>query len=524
MNPWPLTISLPQGYTVSGVTTWAVTLADALANTGREVRLLFHVPHNDYEELPLGPGPGRRNLRVIRAPRITDLAEWPQCVRIYRDLLPTILSPNLIAESYAIAATLASVHPDALRVVGWNHSDNPYDYACLSYYEPIVHRYLGVSRRCADELSRRVPHRTDHVRHLPYGVPVVEDSPRPPIQGRPVRLAYVGRLEQSGKRVLDYVDLACELDRRGVAFDLRIIGDGPQAAELANRIDRTAPGLRTPGARMRLEPPLPPADGIRAAWCWADAYLLNSTREGFSVAMIEAMACGCIPIVSRVPSGVGDIIREPQNGLTFPVGDIPALADRIQWLTQQTDAALRAMSAEARRAVEAACGYPGYLRTVVQMLDDVQAAPDRPWPAARRVLMDGDDAGGSATVPADASDRLRHVLDEIADAGQGPVAVFGAGKHTRALAAALADSPVPIVAIVDEDDRLSGHTLWGWPIVTPDRAAETGARTVVISSWLHEAEILTRHAELFERAGLHARSLYAPANANGCGRVPSVTR
>lgn len=524
MNEWPLTISLPQGYTVSGVTTWAVTLAQALAVTGREARLVFHVPHNDYAELHHEPALNQRNLRVIRAPRITDPAAWPECIRIYRDLLPTILSPNLIAESYAIAATLASVHPEGVRVVGWNHTDNPYDYACLSYYEPIVHRYLSVSRRCADQLSDRVPHRKGDVLRLPHGVPAVEDAPRSPIHSRPIRLVYAGRLEQSGKRVLDYVDLAGELDRRGVAFDLRIIGDGPQAAELAQRIDRAVPGLRTPGARVRLEPPLPSADDVRAVWCWADAYLLNSTREGFSLAMTEAMACGCIPVVSRVPSGVGDIIRESQNGLTFPAGDISALADRIQWLTQQSDAVLRAMSVEARRAVEAACGYPRYLRSVIETLDAVQAAPDRPWPAGRRLRMDGDDAGGSATVPADAGDRVRLVLREIAEAGEGPVALFGAGKHTRALAAAIADSPVPIVAIVDEDDRLSGRTLWGWPIVTPDRAAETGARTVVISSWLHEAEILARHAESFARAGLHVRSLYIAAKPNGCNTAASATR
>ncbi len=522
MNPWPLTICLPQGYTVGGVTTWGVTLADALADAGREVRVVFHDPHNDYRE----PGPGldlaRPNLRVIRAPRITDPAGWQQCVRCYRDLLPTILSPNLVAESYAIAATLASVHPEAVRVVGWNHTDNPYDYACLSYYEPIIHRYLSVSRRCADQFADRVPHRRRDVRHLPHGVPATEACPRSPIRGRLIRLVYAGRLEQSGKRVLDFVDLAGELDRRAIAFDLRIIGDGPQAEELARRVAQAAFTLRTTGARVRVEPPLPSPADLRAVWCWADAYLLNSTREGFSLAMTEAMACGCIPVVSRVPSGVGDIIRERRNGLTFPPGDVSALADRIEWLSRQSSVALRAMSVEARRAVEVACGYPQYLRAVVETLDAVQVAADRPWPAGRPLLMDGVDAGASATVPADAADRLRRVLNEIAASDQGPVAVFGAGKHTRALAAALADSPVPIVAIVDENDQLWGRALWGWPIVAPADVPGTGARCVVISSWLHEAEILARHAELFSRGGLRVRALYA-ADPAVCGGVISCS-
>jgi glycosyltransferase involved in cell wall biosynthesis len=508
VKPWPLTISLPQGHTVSGVTTWAVTLAEALADAGREARLVFHRPHNAYRELSYEPGATRANLRVIHAPDITDPAARPHCVRMYRDLLPTVLSPNLLAESYAIAAGLASVYPDAIRVIGWNHTDNPYDYACLSYYEPIIERFLCVSRRCVERLTERVRHRAEDVRHLPHGVPAVEVPPRRAMRGRAIRLVYAGRLEQSGKRVLDFVDLARELDRRGIAFELRIIGDGPRAAELAERIGRAAPAFRTPGARMGLEPPLPSADGIREAWCWADAYLLNSAREGFSLAMTEAMASGCIPIVSDVPSGVGDIIRDQGNGLTFPQGDILALADRIAWLAGQSETTVRAMSVDARRAIEAACSYPRYLESVRQTLDAVQTGPDRSWPPTRPLLMDGTGTGDSATVPADAADRLRRVLAGIADAGEGPVAVFGAGKHTRALAGVLADSPVRIATIIDEDDRLVGRTLWGWPVVTPEGAAATGARTVVISSWLHEREISARLGSGWEQDGLRVRTLY----------------
>lgn len=508
MSSWPITISLPQGLTMGGVTTWAVNLARALATTQRETRLVVHQPATEgFQELDPVKSGSHANLRVIRAPSLTDPSAWNHCVRIYRDLLPTVLSPNLLAESYAVAAALATVHPERLRVVGWNHLDNPYDYEHLAYYEPIIHRFVAVSRHCATELSRRIPTRAKSIEHLPYGVFVPAEQPRPPLASRPIRLIYAGRIQQTVKRVFDCVSLAELLDRRGIRFELRLVGDGPQSAELRRRFDAVTRNLTNPRNQVWLEPAVP-HDQMWTTWSWADAALLTSAREGFSVSMVESMACGCVPVVSRVASGVSDVVQEGRTGLMFPLGDIEALADRIERLTGDAPNTRR-MSRAARRAASEHSGYERFFQRVLQILDIAADEHERPWPPTRPLHMSARDSWSGATVPHDAADRLRRLLKHLARTEGGPIAVYGAGNHTRALASVWAASPVEIVAVIDDDYNLNGRRLWGWPIVGPQAAAETGATSVVISSWMHESEIWQQQAGRLEAAGLRVFRLYA---------------
>ena len=54
----------------------------------------------------------------------------------------------------------------------------------------------------------------------------------------PLRIGYVGRLEQLQKRVLDLPPFADELERRGIPFTLDVAGDGTAVDELRARLPR----------------------------------------------------------------------------------------------------------------------------------------------------------------------------------------------------------------------------------------------------------------------------------------------
>ncbi len=56
----------------------------------------------------------------------------------------------------------------------------------------------------------------------------------------------------------------------------------------------------------------------------ADVYILSSHAEGGSGALLEAMACACIPIVSNIPSSMYSI-GHGKNGLYFTAGDADSL-------------------------------------------------------------------------------------------------------------------------------------------------------------------------------------------------------
>lgn len=60
----------------------------------------------------------------------------------------------------------------------------------------------------------------------------------------------------------------------------------------------------------------------------ADAFILPSRNENFSVAVLEALACG-VPVISSICGGIKECINE-QNGLLFEVDDIEGLRNAIQ--------------------------------------------------------------------------------------------------------------------------------------------------------------------------------------------------
>jgi glycosyltransferase involved in cell wall biosynthesis len=140
------------------------------------------------------------------------------------------------------------------------------------------------------------------------------------------------------------------LKKAGRTFRCRIIGEGPQRAELEAMISRD--GL---GANVELLGARPQAE-VRAALYAAHLFALPSVvaadgnRDGIPVALMEAMAAGT-PAVSTFVSGIPELIDPDVSGLLVPPGNVEALAAALARLLD--DGALcDALAAEARRKVE----------------------------------------------------------------------------------------------------------------------------------------------------------------------------
>lgn len=71
--------------------------------------------------------------------------------------------------------------------------------------------------------------------------------------------------------------------------------------------------------------------------------LLTSTFEGQGLALLEAMAVGCIPIAYDIKYGPADTITDGVNGFLVPDGDIEAMANRIRSLTTMSEKDLKRM-------------------------------------------------------------------------------------------------------------------------------------------------------------------------------------
>ena len=81
---------------------------------------------------------------------------------------------------------------------------------------------------------------------------------------------------------------------------------------------------------------LPTVDRAREIYNRCKIWLITSRDEGFSLPMLEAMACGCAVISSR-HTNASEIIQHGVNGFTVPYGDIASYMEYIGRLLQDEE-------------------------------------------------------------------------------------------------------------------------------------------------------------------------------------------
>ena len=131
-------------------------------------------------------------------------------------------------------------------------------------------------------------------------------------------LAFAGRLtaQKSVGRALDAVAAT-----DGV--QLVIAGDGPArpALEQHARDAGIAERVTFLGVQSRRR--------IVELFRAADASILSSSWENFPHTVVEALSVGT-PVLAMAAGGVGEVVRNEENGLLVPAGDTGALADAVR--------------------------------------------------------------------------------------------------------------------------------------------------------------------------------------------------
>jgi glycosyltransferase involved in cell wall biosynthesis len=142
---------------------------------------------------------------------------------------------------------------------------------------------------------------------LVAGQAAARERPAPP----PWRVVFAGRLEVAkGADVV--VDTVVELRRRGHDVRLDLVGDGPLRVDLEARMAGELRGVSAShGWMTRAE-----LEGVLGR---GHLLLLPSRSEGFPKVVAEALAFGCVPVVSDV-SSVGQVLGETGGGVVVPSG------------------------------------------------------------------------------------------------------------------------------------------------------------------------------------------------------------
>jgi glycosyltransferase involved in cell wall biosynthesis len=141
---------------------------------------------------------------------------------------------------------------------------------------------------------------------------------------------------------------------------LLLAGEGPERKE----IERLAQSLGI-GARVRFVGNVP---DVRPLIVASDSTVLASTAvETFSMAMLESMALG-VPMIAPRIAGLPEAITHLDSGLLFPIGDVAALTQEMEFIMRDPPLGRR-MGESAARRVRSSFTHEQMLRGTEQILE-----------------------------------------------------------------------------------------------------------------------------------------------------------
>ena len=348
--------------------------------------------HRDVELLLIAPERWSSSLRgLVTFSALPDLSGCAQP-------LPTRFAGHIHFHSYrGLGPVLARFKPDVLFM-----DEEPYSLVTSQglawrnrlgckfvFYtkQNLLKRYLPPFSRMQQRVLRAADHAfvvsadaarvlrargyAGEVTELPHGVDVELLAPRENgdllerLNVRPPVIGYVGRIavEKGVWDLLRAVRLLVE--RRGNTFRVLVVGDGPQRWKLEE------------AARRRLPPGLLVFTGSVAHHAVPD-YLsaldilvlpsrtLPRWKEQFGRVLVEALACG-VPLVGSSSGHIPALIEDTGGGLVFREGDAEDMAQKIDALLSDPQAA-QAFAERGRARVVEKYSYPRVAETLYATL------------------------------------------------------------------------------------------------------------------------------------------------------------
>jgi glycosyltransferase involved in cell wall biosynthesis len=317
---------------------------------------------------------------------------------------PDIVLSARIYDAYAAVNSLkrtAGVPRLAITIQGY---EPPYFYDARLYRESIdLCVAAGNMIRAAAIDWSGLP--DERVVSIPAVVRPPYETPLPRRLGDKLRIGYVGRLDQSDKRILDLIPFIKLLGKGGLKYSFRVVGDGAEKAELVENLkDEVARGeVVFDGWKEH-------AQLYRQVYPELDCVVNFSPAEGVSVVGGEAMAHGAVPVFSQFVGmkAEGQYI-DGVNSLTFPVGDIALAAENIKRLVSEPGLLARLSSEAAFRMHKGRYSFKGVISAWAESFDRCLMQPSRIGERPR-INVPADGRLTRMGLPPSFAQRIRHLV------------------------------------------------------------------------------------------------------------------
>jgi sugar transferase (PEP-CTERM/EpsH1 system associated) len=266
---------------------------------------------------------------------------YPRVYRLLRELRPAVVhTRNLGAMEFQWPAWAARVPLRVHSEHGWDTNDlggvSVANQRLRRVYGARTHRFVALSKAIETYLIGPCGFASERVQRICNGVDTQRFAPAtaavaawPYRRGEHLVIGAVGRM-QAVKDPVNLVEAFLRLrDLCPAAWPrlrLVMLGGGPLLETVRERLAQAGAAAQVwlPGDRSDVADLLPQFD----------IFALPSQAEGISNTLLEAMACGCVPVATDV-GGNPELVESGVNGLLVPSQDAAALADSLARLVDE---------------------------------------------------------------------------------------------------------------------------------------------------------------------------------------------
>ena len=343
-------IDMYEGIGWGGTEMWAAGTAQDLSEKGHTV-ILFGSDQQACLD-------GQKEEMVQRFSEIDTIEEMTNKIR---DNLPCVIINNF-AGCVLLAAVLVKLqNPKSVQIISVVHSDNINLYDAHMMFREWTDVFFCVSRQIRETIIEKYALNRNQVFYKEPHIESEEPLDKHYSKGEePLRIGYASRLVKQLKRVDLFPQLIILMEEKGINYQMEIAGEG-ECFELIDRFISDK-GLHN---KIRLLGRVP-KQNMCEFWKRQDVFINISECEGTSLAMLEAMAFGCVPVVTRV-SGVTEYIKKNQNGFIREVGDLEGIAEDIKKIDSVRDI-LPQYGKSCYSEIQKRCGKTDYVNYIEKIM------------------------------------------------------------------------------------------------------------------------------------------------------------
>ena len=291
-----------------GPNSWLRRLLPDLKRKGIDVRVLF-ITHSDPRQCPTVVALQKQGVHCNAVARYEFTEQNVKWIlgSLYEDP-PDIFVPNLMVPAFYASRWVKEA---GIPTVGLMHSHDSFHYGLLDEFvcgkpEYRLSALVCVSDYLEKEVLLKKPDSTI-VHRIPCGTPLPETSAH--FSDGPLRLVYSGRFTELAKQISAVTRALCQTVREIPGTEAYIYGDGPERSTVEDIVFHEGKNLP-----IYLQGPVD-SDVIQQHLLSGHVFVLLSDYEGLPISLMEAMACGLVPICLNMSSGIPELIDDGINGL-----------------------------------------------------------------------------------------------------------------------------------------------------------------------------------------------------------------